>query len=394
MVVTVFGLGFVGLTTALGFAHFGDTVYGVDVDEERKARLRAGDLPFCEPDMGAVLKKELGKHFFVTDDAAKAVVESEFIFYCVGTPYGKDGGADLSYLFAAIDTTIAAIHDDKRRVLVTKSTIPPTTTCEKILPYVQGKGAVSERLSVADNPEFLREGHCWEDFIHADRIVLGCTDKESEKMLRDLYAPMNLPVFCVSATTAEFIKYLSNTLLATLISYANEMAQVADAFGGIDVAKAFRILHLDGRWNGGKMASYFYPGCGYGGYCLPKDTNALYAQARTKGYAPAILREVIRTNDERPLVMAKKIVAQLGGGASHRHIGAFLQTRFRRRARYACRKDHSGIVGFGQTSNYRLRPLGGKRVSAALPRFACHHGKICGSGLPKGRRGCNSDGVE
>ena len=289
--VTVFGLGFVGLTTALSFAHLGIKVYGLDVDEHRKDQLRAGELPFVEPEMDAILCEEQGRNFFVTDNIEKAVADSDYIFYCVGTPYGKDGAADLKYLFSAIDSTIAAIHDDKHRVLVTKSTIPPTTTREKIIPYVKGKGEVARQISIANNPEFLREGHCWEDVTKADRIVLGCSDDVSKDMLMKLYAPMNIPMFCVSITTGEFIKYLSNTLLATLISYANEMAHVADAFGDIDVAKAFHILHMDGRWNHADMANYFYPGCGYGGYCLPKDTNALYARRQSRKVSPHLFLE-------------------------------------------------------------------------------------------------------
>lgn len=320
--VTVFGLGFVGLTTALGFAHMGYQVYGIDVDMQRKEILRSGRLPFLEPHMEEELKKQLGNRFIITEDVTQAVEESSYIFYCVGTPYGESGSADLTYLYSAIDATVSAVEeiqsknhnkdsDEKFRVLVTKSTIPPSTTAEKIVPYVQGKGEVANLLGVANNPEFLREGHCWEDFTGADRIVLGCNDLRSEKMLRELYRPMEVPILCVSHSTGEFIKYLSNTLLATMISYSNEMAQVADAIGGIDVADAFHILHMDKRWNHCSMTSYVYPGCGYGGYCLPKDTCALLAQAQEKGYEPQILKNVIRVNDQRPAAMAQKIVSGL-----------------------------------------------------------------------------------
>ncbi|SFH76453.1 UDPglucose 6-dehydrogenase [Selenomonas ruminantium] len=308
--VTVFGLGFVGLTTALGFAHLGYKVYGIDVDAERKSILRKGQLPFMEPEMEDVLKDNLGNRFFVTDDVETAVKDSDFVFYCVGTPYGRDGSADLKYLFSAVDSTLQAVHDEKYRVLVTKSTIPPSTTAEKILPYVRSKGGTSERFGVANNPEFLREGHCWEDFLGADRIVLGSEDKKAQAMLIALYKPMGVPIKCVSSSTGEFIKYLSNTLLATMISYSNEMAQVAETIGGIDVADAFHILHMDKRWNGGTMASYVYPGCGYGGYCLPKDTNALLAQSREKGFEPQILKNVIAINDNRPAAMAQNIAGK------------------------------------------------------------------------------------
>lgn len=305
--VTVFGLGFVGLTTALGFAHMGYQVYGIDVDEERRNRLREGRLPFLEPHMEEELRRHLGKEFIITEDTAGAVADSEYIFYCVGTPYGDCGSADLTYLFSAIDATLDAARDNKFRVLVTKSTVPPSTTAEKIEPYVRNKGASGERFGVANNPEFLREGHCWEDFIGADRIVLGCNDSRSREMLTRLYEPMGIPIYAVSHSTGEFIKYLSNTLLATMISYSNEMSQVADVIGGIDVADAFQILHMDKRWNGCNMTSYVYPGCGYGGYCLPKDTCALLAQSEAKGYEPQILRHVIQVNEERPATVARKI---------------------------------------------------------------------------------------
>lgn len=311
--VAVFGLGFVGLTTALGFAETGCKVFGIDVDEGRKSTLRGGAVPFHEPHMEGILKKHLDRDFFVTDNITGAVGESTYIFYCVGTPYGADGGADLSFLFSAIDSTLDAIQDERFRVLVTKSTIPPSTTAEKILPYIKGKGGKAEHLGVANNPEFLREGHCWEDFMEADRIVLGVNDEKSRALLTELYEPMGIPIKCVTHSTGEFVKYLSNTLLATMVSYSNEMAQAADAFGGIEVAEAFRILHMDKRWGGCSMADYVYPGCGYGGYCLPKDTSAFYAQAAEKGFDAQILKQVIQTNTERPKQIAQKVAACLDG---------------------------------------------------------------------------------
>lgn len=138
--------------------------------------------------------------------------------------------------------------------------------------------------------------------------MLGVSDKKSEKVLREIYASVKEPVFCVSLNTGEFIKYLSNTLLATLISYSNEMSIAADAIGNIDVAQAFRILHMDKRWGGATMASYVYPGCGYGGYCLPKDTNAFYAVTKTAGFDGQILKNVINTNDNMPTFIANRIV--------------------------------------------------------------------------------------
>lgn len=312
MVVTVFGLGFVGLTTAVGFAEKGITVYGLDVDKQRMNTLKAGQLPFHEPGLDEALVRNLGKHFFLQEDAEAAVAESDCIYYCVGTPYGEGGEADLTYLYQAIDTTLQACKDDRYRVLVTKSTIPPSTTSEKIIPYIESKGySVGRQLGVANNPEFLREGSCWEDFMHADRIVLGVSDERTEQVLMELYAGFDIPKFGVSLNTGEFIKYLSNTLLAALISYSNEMAQMADTIGKIDVAEAFRILHMDKRWGGCNMASYAYPGCGYGGYCLPKDTNAIYALGKAKGFDAQILKHVIAVNDARPGYMVTRIEEQV-----------------------------------------------------------------------------------
>ena len=312
--VTVVGLGFVGLTTALGFAEYGHKVYGIEANPERMATIKSGRLPFFEPGLDETLERHLNRNFIPTTDWEMAVRESDYVYYCVGTPYGEDGQADLTYLYGALEQTLAAVHDDKFRVLVTKSTIPPSTTEERIIPFLQERGCqIPEKLGVANNPEFLREGHCWEDFINADRIVLGVNDERSEKMLRKLFAKADAPICSVSLNTAEFIKYLSNTSLACLISYANEMSKAADAIGGIDVANAFRVLHMDKRWQTGTIRSYFYPGCGYGGYCLPKDTSAFYAIAKGAGFDGQILKHVIETNDSMPVTAAKRIARAAGG---------------------------------------------------------------------------------
>ena len=311
--VTVVGLGFVGLTTALGFAEYGHTVYGIEINQERLKLIQSGKLPFMEPGLDDALKRHLGTNFIPTMKWEEAVANSDFIYYCVGTPYGEDGQADLSYLYSAIEQTLSAIHDDRFRVLVTKSTIPPSTTEKRIIPFLQQKGIqIPEQMGVANNPEFLREGHCWDDFIHADRIVLGVSDTRSEQMLKELYAKSGVPIYSVSLNTGEFIKYLSNTSLACLISFANEMSLAADKIGNIDVATAFRILHKDKRWQDGSIRAYFYPGCGYGGYCLPKDTNAFYAVAKSAGFDGEILKNVIETNERMPEKTAERIMDAAG----------------------------------------------------------------------------------
>lgn len=358
MVVTVFGLGFVGLTTAVGFAEKGITVYGLDVDRQRMDTLKAGKIPFHEPGLDEAYSRNLGKHFFLQEDAEAAITESDCIYYCVGTPYGEGGEADLTYLYQAIDTTLRACHDDKYRVLVTKSTIPPSTTSEKIIPYIEARGyAVGHQLGVANNPEFLREGSCWEDFMHADRIVLGVSDKRTETILRALYRDFEMPKFAVSLNTGEFIKYLSNTLLATLISYSNEMAQLADTIGEIDVAQAFRILHMDKRWGGCNMSSYVYPGCGYGGYCLPKDTNAIYALGKGKGFDAQILKNVIATNDARPGYMVTQIEAQAAKGDCIGVLGLSFKPESDDVRDTPAAKVISGLIADGYTNIVAYDPL-------------------------------------
>lgn len=313
MTVTVFGLGFVGLTTALGFAEYGHRVYGIEADQERLETIRSGKLPFLEPGLGDALRRHLDVNFFPTQALEEALSQSSVICYCVGTPYGADGQADLSYLYAAMKQTLEAICGGGFRVLVVKSTVPPGTTKGCVVPFLHTLGEnVPERFGVANNPEFLREGHCWEDFMEADRIVLGVSDSRTEAMLRELYRNSGIPLCCVSPHTAEFIKYLSNSVLACLISYANEMSRAAEAIGGIDVVEAFRILHLDKRWQTGSIRDYFYPGCGYGGYCLPKDTNAFYARTKDSGFDGQILKNTIRLNDEMPEVTARRIIRAAG----------------------------------------------------------------------------------
>ncbi|KAB3539666.1 UDP-glucose/GDP-mannose dehydrogenase family protein [Alkaliphilus pronyensis] len=308
--VTVFGLGFVGLTTALAFAEMGNKVYGIDINIEKTNTIKSGKLPFVEPGLDTALQKHINQNFFVSDSVEECVTDSDFIFLCVGTPCGKDGEADLTYINNAIDAFAGVLNDGKYRVVVVKSTVPPSTTAERIIPYLSNKGLeVGSNFSIANNPEFLREGYCWEDMMNADRIVCGVSDEKAKDMLYSLYKDCNIPIFAVNLNTGEFIKYLSNTLLATLISYSNEMSRIADVIGDVQIADAFNILHLDKRWGNCNMTSYVYPGCGYGGYCLPKDTVAMVAKSLAKGYEPKILKNVIEINNDMPSFMANKITS-------------------------------------------------------------------------------------
>jgi UDPglucose 6-dehydrogenase len=298
--ITVLGLGFVGLTTALGFSKKGFKVYGIDVNEDRVKSLQQFKIPFYEPGLEPALQEELGKNFIINASLKDAIQNSKIIFICVGTPGNADGSADLTYLLQAVKQ-IFDYNDGSFKVIVTKSTVPPSTVSKKIKPYVDElNNQYNKSIGLASNPEFLREGYAWDDFMNPDRIVIGVEDTESKQLLNDVYTPFNAPIHYVSYNSAEFIKYLSNTLLSTLISYSNEMAIIADHIGDIDVPSAFKILHQDKRWFGepAGMASYVYPGCGYGGYCLPKDTAALVSIAKENGFTPKILEGNLYINEE------------------------------------------------------------------------------------------------
>jgi UDPglucose 6-dehydrogenase len=309
-VITVVGLGFVGLTSALGFCQKGFRVVGVDVDAQRVARLRAGEVPFLEPGLEEALTEYLGDRFILVDDLAHALEESDVVFYCIDTPGRGDGSADLAPLKSAIEDTLRHVDRARFRVLVVKSTVPPGTTAGEIRPFIERRGfRVGQEIGLANNPEFLREGCCWKDFTEPDRVVIGAGDDRSGELVKELYLPFGAPIHLVSLNTAEFVKYLSNTFLSTLISFSNEMAMAADALGSIDVSRAFRILHQDHRWSGAPagMSSYVYPGCGYGGNCLPKDTRAFYMQAGARGYTANVLRDVIEVNDKIKDFVVRKV---------------------------------------------------------------------------------------
>lgn len=314
--ITVLGLGFVGLTTALGFSKKGFKVYGIDVNQQRVNSIKKYEVPFYEPYLDDALRDELGNNFIIDSSLKEAVNNSKAIIICVGTPGNPDGSANLTYLLDAVKN-VFEVSDGDFKVIVTKSTVPPSTVSRKVKPYVDELNAQYKKLiGLASNPEFLREGYAWDDFMNPDRIVIGVEDEDSKEILNHIYLPFNAPVHYVTYNSAEFIKYLSNTLLSTLISYSNEMAMIAEHIGDIDVPGAFKILHQDKRWSGqpAAMASYVYPGCGYGGYCLPKDTAALSSIAKEHGFTPKILDGNLEINEEIKDFVANKIAASVPKG--------------------------------------------------------------------------------
>lgn len=314
MIISVLGLGFVGLTTGLGFAKKGFKTYGFDIDEKRLAGLKNYIIPFFEPHLKEVMEETLGESFFLDVSFEEAIKNSDAVFLCVGTPEKADGSADLTYLLNGIEQ-ILKVNTDKFQVLITKSTVPPSTLSTEVIPFVKQKLTENpdRKVGFSSNPEFLREGYCWEDFFEPDRIVIGVEDEKSKEILDKIYQPFGAKVHYVNYNTAEFIKYLSNTLLSTMISYSNEMSMIAGAIGNIEVKKAFHILHEDKRWFGrpAGMKSYVYPGCGYGGYCLPKDTAAIISVAEKNGFSPAMLKANLHVNKEIKPFLVEQIVSEV-----------------------------------------------------------------------------------
>ncbi|PAF47038.1 UDP-glucose 6-dehydrogenase [Helicobacter sp. 12S02634-8] len=302
MQVAVFGLGFVGLTTAIGFAKQGFQVRGCEIDTHKCAMLQKGKIPFHEAHLDTALQEVLGKTLTITHNTTQALQNARVIFYCIGTPMGKDGEANLDFILQALrdfahNKNICA----PKPILVIKSTIPPSSSTEVFIPFLQSLGLQNNQdLILANNPEFLREGSAYEDFMHPDRIVIGSQNAQIIPALQELYAPFGAEIIHTNLNTAEFIKYLSNTTLSMLISYANEMSMIAQSIGGIDIIQAFKTLHTDKRFSGtpAHITSYLYPGMGFGGYCLPKDTLALLKKSQDKGYQAKILPNILAINDQ------------------------------------------------------------------------------------------------
>ena len=298
MNIAIIGLGFVGATTAVGLAEVGHKVYGVEKSRERLEKLSRGELPFLEPGLDVALHKHIGKNIFFSS-TLKDIPKVDAVFFAVGTPSDSSGKVDLTHLESALSEVIdwLEVENNTKAILIIKSTVPPGTLRDDIKPMFVSRKTVPE---MASNPEFLREGFAWNDFMFPDRIIIGVESERAEKVLKEIYDPFKVPHVIVDTQTAEFIKYLSNTMLSTMISFSNEMSMIAFHVGGIDIRKSFQVLHKDKRWSGSPagMSSYVYPGIGFGGYCLPKDTIALSRKAKDHGFGTAILNAVIETNQK------------------------------------------------------------------------------------------------
>lgn len=316
MRIAMIGTGYVGLVSGACLADFGHHVTCVDKDADKIDGLNAGVMPIWEPGLEALVKAnvERGRLTFTTD-ISSAVAGAVAVFIAVGTPARRgDGHADLTYVFEAVRELAQVIAQDS--VVVTKSTVP-VGTGDKIVEILKEEGATG--VSVASNPEFLREGAAIRDFKIPDRIVVGAEDEHAREVLKEIYRPLFLnqaPILFTGRRTAELTKYAANAFLATKISFINEIANLCEAVDA-DVQDVARGIGLDNRIG----AKFLHAGPGYGGSCFPKDTLALLQTATMAGVEQQIVSTVVKVNDERKDAMAARVEQALGGSVKDKRIG-------------------------------------------------------------------------
>lgn len=300
MKITVFGIGYVGLVQAAVLADVGHSVMCVDVDENKVQDLKNGIIPIYEPGLTAIVKENFasGRLNFTTD-AALGVNHGEIQFIAVGTPPDEDGSADLKYVLAVAETI--ATHMQSEKIVIDKSTVP-VGTADKVKQTMSAKLASKGSelaFSVVSNPEFLKEGAAVSDCKKPDRIIIGLDDVRSEvaEKMKELYAPFNRnhdKIIFMDVRSAELTKYAANCMLATKISFMNEMANLAERLGA-DIEKVRHGIGSDPRIG----YQFIYPGCGYGGSCFPKDVQALVRTSNEIGYVPKILESVEAVNNSQ-----------------------------------------------------------------------------------------------
>jgi UDPglucose 6-dehydrogenase len=306
MKIAVFGTGYVGLVQGAVLADAGHTVICVDIDENKLARLRKGEIPIFEPGLEPIVKSNFAEgRLLFTSDAKEAIEQSEVQFIAVGTPPNEDGSADLKHVLAVAKTI--ATHMTGYTVVVDKSTVPVGTADkvrDMIAQTLKARGA-DFAFDVVSNPEFLKEGAAVADCQRPDRIVIGTESAKAENILRELYEPFNRnhdKVIVMNVRSAELTKYAANCMLATKISFMNEMANIAELVGA-DIESVRQGIGSDQRIG----YHFIYPGAGYGGSCFPKDVSALVKTSEGLGYTPWILNAVELRNQAQKHVVFEKI---------------------------------------------------------------------------------------
>ncbi|MDB5775980.1 MAG: UDP-glucose/GDP-mannose dehydrogenase family protein [Herbaspirillum sp.] len=324
MKITIIGTGYVGLVTGACLAELGNDVFCLDVDQRKIDLLNGGGIPIHEPGLEDIVARNraAGRLRFSTDVAA-SVAHGDVQFIAVGTPPDEDGSADLQYVLAAARNIGA--HMQGFKVIVDKSTVPVGTADKVRAAVIEAQQGGQSEFSVVSNPEFLKEGAAVEDFMRPDRIVIGCDDtpagRRAHDMMKTLYAPFNRNherTYWMDVRSAEFTKYAANAMLATRISFMNELANLADCVG-VDIEAVRHGIGSDPRIG----HSFLYAGCGYGGSCFPKDVQALERTARAYGQDLLILRAVEQVNHRQKHVLGDKIAARFGEDLAGRHFAVW-----------------------------------------------------------------------
>ena len=311
MKITIIGSGYVGLVSGTCLAEVGNHVMCCDVDKQKIATLNAGEVPIFEPGLKELIAKNVaaGRLFF-TDDLNQAISFGTAQFIAVGTPPDEDGSADLSYVLSAAQSIGKCMNDYK--IIVDKSTVP-VGTAQKVKQTIGEelkKRGASIPFGVVSNPEFLKEGAAIDDFMRPDRIIIGSDDEHALNLMRQIYAPFQRNHERIIATdlqSAELIKYASNAMLATRISFMNELANLAEKLGA-DIELVRRGMGADPRIG----YHFLYPGCGYGGSCFPKDVKALIHTAKNVGIDLEVLNAVELANAKQKHVLMQKIIQRFG----------------------------------------------------------------------------------
>ena len=315
MRITVIGTGYVGLVTGACFSKMGNKVYCVDIVEEKINNLKKGILPIFEPHLGTMVinGQEKGDLVFTTD-IKEALDDSNIIFIAVGTPMAEDGSANLDYIFsAATDIANNISHDS---LVVIKSTVPIGTgyKVKNHIECILKENNSPVKISIASNPEFLKEGRAIEDCMHPDRVVIGAEEEEVFETLKDLYQSFVLNhdrFVLMDIKSAEMTKYVANAMLATKISFMNEIANICERIGA-NVQSVRLGIGSDKRIG----YKFIYAGCGYGGSCFPKDVKGLINTSIDVGYTPQLLSKVDEVNEDQKQVLVNKVVNRFGDDLS------------------------------------------------------------------------------
>jgi UDPglucose 6-dehydrogenase len=319
MKIAVVGTGYVGLVTGTCFAETGVNVTCVDVDKEKIEQLRSGVVPIYEPGLSVMIKRntEKGRLRFTTD-IREGIEGSEAIFIAVGTPPGEDGSADLQHVLKVASDIGKVIRE--YIVVVIKSTVPVGTS-EKVRKTISNE-LISRKsettFDMASNPEFLKEGSAVEDFLKPERIVIGTSNEKAAAIMRKLYQPFllnNHPIYFMDIASAEITKYAANAMLATRISFINEIANLCDILGA-DVSQVRKGIGSDSRIGN----KFLYPGTGYGGSCFPKDVKALIRTAKDNGYELNVVQAVEKANNHQKTVLFGKIMSHFGNNLKNKKI--------------------------------------------------------------------------